>query len=393
MGTGRSPDLLGELTLVVAVGHGFEPDRTDLAGLAGGAERFVARDADVLHGLGGHGEILARIKLAGVLGQEAPDRPGTGQPQIGVDIDLAHTVLDALDDFFHRYPVGLGNLAAKLVDVLQPLLRYRRGAVHHRVGAGDALVDRLDAVHGEDVAGRRPGELVGAVAGTNGDGERIDVGGLDELGSFVGVGQQLAVVEHALGADAVFFAGLASFQGTEAAQLTFHGDTAGMGHFHHAAGDGDVVVVVGGGLDVFLERAVHHHGTEAQLDGALADGRAGAVILVHDHRNVGELLDGRENQVAQKRCARVFACSGGRLHDHRGIGGVGSFHDGAHLFEVVDVERGNAVNVLGSVIKKLSQRYECHDFVLMFQPGSRVDIGRVSSAMASLYWQSAKFPK
>ncbi len=40
--------------------------------------------------------------------------------------------------------------------------------------------DFLDAVDGENVAGRRLGELVGAVAGADGDGQGIDLGGLDE---------------------------------------------------------------------------------------------------------------------------------------------------------------------------------------------------------------------
>ena len=50
------------------------------------------------------------------------------------------------------------------------------------MGVRNARVDGLDAVDGEDVAGGLAGELVGAMAGADGDGERVAVGLLDEIG-------------------------------------------------------------------------------------------------------------------------------------------------------------------------------------------------------------------
>jgi hypothetical protein len=76
---------------------------------------------------------------------------------------------------------------------------------------------------GQDVACGLAAELVGAVAGADGDRQRVQLGGLDEHGSFFGVGQHLAVVQLAFGADAVFLAGFAGFQVAQAAQLAFHG--------------------------------------------------------------------------------------------------------------------------------------------------------------------------
>jgi hypothetical protein len=43
----------------------------------------------------------------------------------------------------------------------------------------------------------------------------------------------------------------------------------------------------------------------------------GAVVLVHAHRDVRELLDRGQDQVAQEGGAGVLAGTGGRLHDHR----------------------------------------------------------------------------
>src|SRR5690606_11533221 len=144
-------------------------DRLDLRGVAGSAEGFVAGDADVTHGFDGLGEVLARVELGLVLLQEATDRASGGQAQVGVDVHLAHAVLDALDDLLDRYAVGFLDVTTELVDDRQPVLRDRGRTVHHQVGIGDALVDFLDAVDGQDVAGRRLGELVGAVAGADGD--------------------------------------------------------------------------------------------------------------------------------------------------------------------------------------------------------------------------------
>ena len=65
--------------------------------------------------------------------------------------------------------------------------------MHHQMGIRDACMDFLDALDGEDVAGRRAGELVGAVAGADGDGQRVHLGLLDELRGLFRIGQQLVV--------------------------------------------------------------------------------------------------------------------------------------------------------------------------------------------------------
>jgi hypothetical protein len=189
------------------------------------------------------------------------------------------------------------------------------------------------------------------VASANSDGQGVDLGFLDEVRRFFRIGQHLAVVEGTLRTDAVFFTGLAGFEGAEATEFAFYGDTTGVGHFDGATGNVDVVFVVGGGFAIFAQGAVHHDGAEAELDGALAHGRAGAVVLVHDHRDVREFFNGGQDEVAQERGAGVFAGTGGGLDNHRGVGFVGGFHDGAHLFQVVHVEGGHTVTMLGGVVQ------------------------------------------
>ena len=98
-------------------------------------------------------------------------------------------MLDALDDFLDRHTVGFLHVAAKLTNFLEQLLRYRRRAMHHQVRVRDARVDFGDAIDGEDVAGRLLGELVGAVAGADGDGERVAVGLADEIGGLLDISQ------------------------------------------------------------------------------------------------------------------------------------------------------------------------------------------------------------
>jgi hypothetical protein len=49
----------------------------------------------------------------------------------------------------------------------------------------------------------------------------------------------------------------------------------------------------------------------------------------------------------------------------------GGFHDGLDLFQVVDVEGGQAVAVFGGVVEQLAHGNEGHDFSLLFGLPSR----------------------
>ncbi len=198
------------------------------------------------------------------------------------------------------------------------------------------------------------------MAGADGDGQGIDLSALDEVSGFFRVSQHLAVIQNAFRTHAVFFTGHAGFQRTQHAQLAFHGNATGVSEGHNTTGNVDVVVVICWGLAVFTQRAVHHDRAEAQLDRALADVRAGAVVLVHDHRDMWKLFNRCKDQVTQKRRTGVFAGTGRGLNDHRGVGLVGRFHNGAHLFQVIYVEGWNAVAEFGRVVQHLAHADKCH---------------------------------
>ena len=227
--------------------------------------------------------------------------------------------------------------------------------MHHQVGIWQAAVDFLDHVHGQDVAVRLAGELVGAVAGAHGNGQGIDPGGADEVHSLVGIGQQLVVAERAFEAVAVFLLAHAGFQGTQNPELTFYRSPDPVGHVHDIAGDPDIVIVVGGGLAVGHQGAVHHHRGEAVLDGRGAGGFVIAVVLVHADRDVGIHLRQGIDQVLQNDVIGIGARAAAGLDDDRGIHGISGLKDRQTLFHIVDVEGGHAIALLGGVIEKLSQ--------------------------------------
>ena len=359
-----SVDHLGEFAGGVFAGHHTEAVALDLAALAFAAKFQVALLAHRLGGGAGGLEPFAGIELVGVFRQELAHRAGHGQADVGVDVDLAHAVLDGFLDFLDGHAVGFLHLAAVLVDDGQQLLRHAGGAVHHQVGVGDAAVDLLDAVDRQDVAGGLAGELVGAVAGADGDGQGVQLGLLDEVGGLLGVGEQLLAGHGGVGAVAVFLVALHGLQAAQAAQLALDGDTQLVGHVHHLAGDVDVVLVAGDGLAVGLEAAVHHHRGEAQVDRALADVGVLAVVLVHHQRDGGVGLDGGLDQVLDEGLAGVLAGAGAGLQDHRRAGFLGGFHHGLDLLQVVDVEGRDAIAVFGGMVEQLAHGNERHCFLL-----------------------------
>ena len=137
-----------------------------------------------------------------------------------------------------------------------------------------------------------------------------------------------------------------------------------MGHVDDLAGHVDIVVVVGGTLAVFHQRAVHHHRAKAQVDGALADLGRSAVVLVHDERNVREGLDRCLDEVLDEGLTRIFAGTGAGLQDDRSVHLGRGHHHGLHLLQVVDVEGRNAVAVGRSVVEQFAHGNESHEIPL-----------------------------
>src|SRR6478609_1751629 len=85
---------LGQLPLFVLGSDDLQALALDLAGLAFAAEFDVALLADLLGGLARRLEPFAGVELLGVLRQELAHRAGHREADVGVDVDLAHAVLD-----------------------------------------------------------------------------------------------------------------------------------------------------------------------------------------------------------------------------------------------------------------------------------------------------------
>ena len=160
---------------------------------------------------------------------EAADGTGRGEAQVGIDVDFAHAVFDAFDDFFYGYAVGFTNFAAVFVDDFQPFLRNGAGTVHHDVGVGQGLVDFFDAVDTQYVACGRTGEFVCTVAGTDGNSQCVNAGIFNETYGIFNAGQHLVMGKFAHCADAVFFAGFSGFEVAQYADFAFDGHAASVG--------------------------------------------------------------------------------------------------------------------------------------------------------------------
>src|SRR5271157_2444684 len=150
--------------------HLCERDGGVVAGVAGLAELRHALGHHFLHGLARGLEVVARIEPLGRFPEDLADGAGDGQAVVGIDVDLAHAVLDAELDLLDRHAPGGLQLAAVLVDDVLQMLGHAGGAVHHQVNVGQFVVDLNEPPHFERLAGGLAAELVSAVAGADGDG-------------------------------------------------------------------------------------------------------------------------------------------------------------------------------------------------------------------------------
>lgn len=91
--------------------------------------------------------------------------------------------------------------------------------MHHEMGVGYPLMDRLDDIHREHVAGRLVLEFVGAVRRADGNGKRVYLRCSDKVGSLIRVRQKLLLRELAFGAVTVLFLAFAGLQAAQAAEL------------------------------------------------------------------------------------------------------------------------------------------------------------------------------
>ena len=116
--------------------------------------------------------------------------------------------------------------------------------MHDEMRVRQPIVNRDEHVHFEHAAIRLLVELVSAVAGADGDGQRVHAGALRKLDSLIGIGDVLQA--RAAGAMAVFHA-------AQHANLAFNGHAALVRVVDHAARHVHVFVERRRRLAVFLE--------------------------------------------------------------------------------------------------------------------------------------------
>src|SRR5438477_340041 len=87
----------------ISTPHAIQRHCPDFTRLARAAEGFVACLAYGLGRLHRILEVLAGVEFALVFIEIAADSPGHCQPDVGVDIDFAHPVLDAFLDLLDRH--------------------------------------------------------------------------------------------------------------------------------------------------------------------------------------------------------------------------------------------------------------------------------------------------
>ena len=173
------------------------------------------------------------------------------------------------------------------------------------------------------------GELVGAVAGADGDGQGVAARLGDKLLHLLGVG-----VVGLLGGDlhVVLDAG-------QSAQLGLYHHAVVVGVLHNLLGDLDVLLEgLGGGVD--------HDGGKAAVDAGLAGLKVGAVVQMQHDGDVGALDDGGLHQLHQIGVVGVGPGALGHLEDQRSIQIPGSLSDALDDLHVVDVERADGVSAV-----------------------------------------------
>ena len=94
---------------------------------------------------------------------------------------------------------------------------------------------------------------------------------------------------------------------------------------------------------------------EGDSNGINAYGRGGAMVLVHDDRNMRIGFHCRRYQMAQERFPGILTRACGSLHDYRAIAFVRCLHDCLDLLQVIYIESREPIAIFCRMIQKLTQ--------------------------------------
>lgn len=110
---------------------------------------------ELLELVAGRSEVLAGIEFVRLLEEDLANRGGHREPSVRVDVDLAHGALCGLAKLFFGDTDRVGELSAELLDFLDVLNGYRRGAVKNDGEAGEFLLDFGKDIEGEGEGSKR----------------------------------------------------------------------------------------------------------------------------------------------------------------------------------------------------------------------------------------------
>ena len=159
---------------------------------------------------------------------------GPYEAAIGVDVNLADAELSCRKILGSIYTLGTIEDAAGCIDALDFILWNRGRTVHHEWEARKVVLDGFDHI---EVDALSAGELVSAVAGSDGTCEGVAACALDEFLSLLRIGQTC-----------VGFINIDVFlDAAEHSELSFDGDADSMRTINHTLGDSDVLLEVFGG--------------------------------------------------------------------------------------------------------------------------------------------------
>ena len=185
-------------------------------------------------------------------------------------------------------------------------------------------------------------ELVCAVAGADGDGQRITAGALDKL---------LHVLRTSVGG--ILFADIyIILDAGERTQLSLNDDTMVMRILDDLTRQSDVVLKgFGGGVD--------HDGRKAVIHAGFAKLKRVAVIEMQANRETG-LLDGSFDELDKIGAVGIFARAGGNLQNNGCAALLCSFRDALNNFHIIHIKSADGVSTFVGFFKHFFGRYNTH---------------------------------
>ena len=208
--------------------------------------------------------------------------------------------------------------------------------------AGQAAGDLFQNVESELGLGAGL-ELVCAVAGADGDSQRIAAGALNKFLNVLGTGVG-GIFSRDI--DLVFYAG-------KGAQLGLDHNAVVMGIFNNLTGQRDVFLKGFGGC-------VYHYGGETAVDAALAGLEAVTVVKVQSDGQAGLNHSGL-NQLDQIGVVGISAGALGHLKNKRCVQIFRSFSDALHDLHIVHVECADGVSAVIGFLKHFFCCYQRHN--------------------------------